>query len=101
MAGLGAGQRVLDVACGTGLVTFRAAMLAAPGGDVVGTDISDEMIGAARGMARAGAVDQLQLRAHGRRDLAFADGSFDAALCALGLMYAPNPEKAVAEMHRV
>jgi SAM-dependent methyltransferase len=34
-------------------------------------------------------------------DLAFADGSFDAALCALGLMYAPDPEKAVAEMHRV
>ena len=32
MAGLGAGQRVLDIACGTGLVTFRAAMLAAPEG---------------------------------------------------------------------
>ena len=34
-------------------------------------------------------------------ELAFDDGTFDVALCALGLMYAPDPEKAVVEMHRV
>lgn len=101
MAGLGAGQRVLDIACGTGLVTFRAAMLAAPGGDVVGTDISDEMIGAARGMARAEGVTNCSFERMDAEALAFAGGSFDAALCALGLMYAPDPDKAVAEMHRV
>jgi ubiquinone/menaquinone biosynthesis C-methylase UbiE len=38
------GERVLDVACGTGLVTFRAAALVAPRGEVVGTDLSEEMV---------------------------------------------------------
>jgi len=53
MADLRPGERVLDVACGTGLVTFRAAKAVAPAGEVLGTDISEDMIATARALARA------------------------------------------------
>jgi 2-polyprenyl-3-methyl-5-hydroxy-6-metoxy-1,4-benzoquinol methylase len=42
--GRGPGERVLDIACGTGLVTFPAARAVGPGGRVVGTDLSQEMV---------------------------------------------------------
>lgn len=101
MAGLTPGEQVLDVACGTGLVTFRAAVQVAPLGKVVGTDISEEMIVTARVIADAGSIENVIFERMDAEELAFDDGSFDAALCALGLMYAPNAEKALGEMHRV
>lgn len=101
MADLTGGAQVIDVACGTGLVTLKAASLTAPQGKVVGTDISEEMIAAARDAAGAKAVANVVFERMDAEDLAFDDGLFDVALCALGLMYAPDPEKAVAEMHRV
>ncbi len=101
MAQLKRGERVLDVACGTGLVTLRAARDIGPEGEVVGTDISEEMIavaGSIAGACRTGNVSFVRMDAEA---LDLASSSFDAALCALGLMYAPDPEHAVAEMHRV
>ena len=74
----------LDIACGTGLVTFRAAMLAAPGGDVVGTDISDEMIGAARGMARAEGVTNCSFERMDAEALAFCRRFFRCCLVRTG-----------------
>jgi ubiquinone/menaquinone biosynthesis C-methylase UbiE len=44
MADLQCGERVLDVACGTGLVTLRAALQVGPGGGVIGTDMAEKMI---------------------------------------------------------
>jgi ubiquinone/menaquinone biosynthesis C-methylase UbiE len=99
LAALKPGDRVLDAACGTGLVTFRAAALTAPEGQVVGTDISEEMIAAARGAS--GGVGNVRFERMDAEDLKFSDGAFDAALCALGLMYVPDAEKAVRELHRV
>ena len=52
LAALNRGDRVLDVACGTGLVSFRAAALVDPECEVVGTDISEQMIATARAVAR-------------------------------------------------
>ncbi len=101
MARLTGGERVLDVACGTGLVTFRAALEVGRHGTVVGTDISEEMVTAASALARAGQRGNASFSRMDAEALNFEDGAFDVALCALGLMYAPDPERVVAEMHRV
>jgi ubiquinone/menaquinone biosynthesis C-methylase UbiE len=100
MACLAPGERVLDVACGTGLVTLRAATLVGAAGSVVGTDISDEMVAKAREVARTQGIANATFKRMDAEELA-RDDSFDAALCALGLMYVANPEKAISELHRV
>ena len=92
---------MLDVACGTGLVSFRAAQAVGAKGAVVGTDISGEMVET----ARRGAV--LRDLAHARFErgdaeaLPLPDAGFDAAVCALGLMYVPDPVRALCEMRRL
>ncbi len=101
MAGLVPGERVLDVACGTGLVTFRAAEAVGTAGSVLGTDISEEMVAVARKLAEARAIANCRFERMDAEALTFQSGDFEAALCALGLMYAPDPERAVAEMYRV
>ena len=101
MADLHLGETVLDAACGTGLVSFEALKRLGQEGRVVGTDISEKMIE----MANSIAVQKKENRARFERmdseDLQLEDGSFDVALCALGLMYMPNPLKALQEMRRV
>ncbi len=101
MAALQPGERVLDVACGTGLVTFPAAQAVAPGGEVVGTDISGAMVEAARELAAERKVANISFERMDAEELSLPDGSFDVALCALGLMYVPDPLKALLEQHRL
>ena len=100
-ADLASGERVLDVACGTGLVTFRAASLVQPCGEVVGADISEQMIAVARDIARARGIANTVFHRMDAEQLALDDASFDVAMCALGLMYVPHPEIALGEMHRI
>jgi ubiquinone/menaquinone biosynthesis C-methylase UbiE len=101
MARLQRGDQVLDVACGTGLVSFRVLEVVGDGGRVLGTDISDKMVD----MARAVASERGEGRAHFEQmdaeELRLEDGQFDVALCALGLMYMPDPRRALEEMRRV
>jgi ubiquinone/menaquinone biosynthesis C-methylase UbiE len=101
LAELRSGQRVLDVACGTGLVTFPAARAVGRSGAVVATDISDAMVGHVR--AEAAALDLAQVSASrtDAENLQFPDRSFDVVLCALGLMYVPDVQVALREMRRV
>jgi len=101
MAALQPGERVLDVACGTGLVSFRVAEGVGARGAVVGTDISSEMVEAARRSAAERDVDNASFERSDAEALPFADGTFDAAVCGLGLMYVPDPVKAVCEMRRI
>lgn len=101
MARLAHGERVVDVACGTGLVTLKAAREVGPLGHVVGTDISEEMIAVAGALAEASRTDNVSFARMDAEALDLADASFDVSLCALGLMYAPDPERAVLEMFRV
>jgi len=88
-AGLMPGERVLDVACGTGVVAFDAAARVSPGGAVVGVDLSGRMPANVRFERMDG--ERLEL----------PDNSFDVALCCLGLMYMPSPELAMLEMRRI
>ena len=101
LAGLQSGETVLDVACGTGLVSFPAAEAVGPQGKLLGTDISGEMVAVASERAASAGLSQAAfLRADGE-SLDLPEETFDVALCALGLMYMPEPVTALKEMHRV
>ena len=101
LADLKPGERVLDIACGTGLVTLPAARAVGPEGRVVGTDLSQEMVSRAADEARALGIGHATFEQMDAEDLRVPPGSCDVALCALGLMYVPDPLKALTEMHRV
>lgn len=100
-AALVSGERVLDVACGTGLIAFAAAEAVGPQGRVVGIDLADRMIDAARRRAMESEVSNVTFARMDAEHLDLPDCSFDVALCAFGLMYMPDPEQAVCEMRRV
>jgi SAM-dependent methyltransferase len=101
MAAIQPGERVLDVACGTGLVTCRAARQVGERGTVVGVDVAAKMVAYAQQVAANQRLRQVTWARMDAEELLFPDGTFDVALCALGLMYVPHPVKALHEMHRV
>jgi SAM-dependent methyltransferase len=82
-------------------VTFPAAMMTGSTGRVVATDISDKMVERVRRDAAARGLTHVVAERMDAEALAFADASFDVALCALGLMYVPDPIKALMECRRV
>ncbi len=100
MAELRPGERVLDVACGTGLVTFPAAEAVGPEGYVLATDLSGEMAEIVRREAARRGLAQVEAERMDAEELTVPDGSFDVALCGLGLMYPPDPRRALEEMFR-
>ena len=95
-AGICPGHRVLDVACGTGVLTRASASRAGSGGAVSGLDLDPAMLAVAARLSPA-------LRWHrGSADaLPFADKSFDAVVSQFGLMFVPDPVAALREMFRV
>lgn len=96
-AGVTAGQRVLDVACGTGVVAVTAALR---GAVVDGLDLSPALLEEAR--RNAALVDgAMTFREGDVEALPHADASFDVVLSQFGHMFAPRPEVAIAEMLRV
>ena len=100
LAALERGERVLDIACGTGLVTFRAADLVGPSGFVAASDISEDMVAAVAATAAARGITG-DFRRMDAEALEFETASFDAVICALGLMYVAEPPNALREMKRV
>jgi ubiquinone/menaquinone biosynthesis C-methylase UbiE len=101
LASLTPGERVLDVACGTGLVTFDSAGAVGASGRVTGVDLSGVMVEASQQRASARSLSNVSFERMDAEALGLPDASFDVALCALGLMYMPDPVKAVREMRRV
>ena len=99
-ADLRPGMRVLETACGTGLITFRVADAVAPGGSVLATDLAGEMTAAVARHAEDEGVGNVETARMGAEELEVEDASFDSALCALGLMYVPDVQKALSEMRR-
>ena len=100
-AALRPGERVLDVACGTGLVTLAAARSVGPRGRVVGVDLSGVMVDSAARRACAHGLGHTSFVRMDAEHLDLPDAGFDVVLCALGLMYVPDPAQALREMRRV
>lgn len=96
-AGIRSGDRVLDVACGTGVVAVTAARR---GATVTGLDLTPELIDVARDNARLGAVE-VDWREGDVESLPFAADSYDVVVSQFGHMFAPRPDVAIGEMLRV
>jgi SAM-dependent methyltransferase len=100
MAGIGPGSRVLDVAAGAGDQTLAIAERIGPTGHVLATDLSPAILALAmKNAARAGHANVRTQVADGE-DLRVDAGSFDAAVCRLGLMLFADPLRGLREMHR-
>lgn len=94
------GDKVLDVACGTGVITRAAAVAVGTGGAVTGIDISPDMLNLARKLTD-GTFPAIEWRECDAQGLPFEDGLFDAVICQLGLMFIPDKVAALKEMRRV
>jgi ubiquinone/menaquinone biosynthesis C-methylase UbiE len=95
--GVRAGQRVLDVAAGTGNVAIRAAKA---GASVVASDLTPENFEAGRGAARAEGVDLEWIEADAEA-LPFDNSEFDVVTSCFGAMFAPNHQRVASELLRV
>lgn len=99
-ADLQPGERVLDVACGTGLIARLAAERVGRTGSVAGIDIAPDMIDVAATVPVPEGAG-VEWRVGDATSLPFPDGSYDVVLCQMGLMFMQDRPGAVAEMRRV
>ena len=96
---VGGGASVLELACGTGVVTRLLRDRLPPGARLTATDLNDAMLEyAARKFSPGESVEWRQADAC---DLPFGDGSFDAVVCQFGFMFVPDKVKAFREALRV
>lgn len=100
-AGIVAGQSILDVAGGAGEPSLTIAETVGPEGSVMCTDLVADMVAAAEREARSRGLENVQFRVCSADSLPFADSSFDATVSRLGVMFFPDPRKALQEMLRV
>jgi SAM-dependent methyltransferase len=94
------GERVLDVACGTGVVARLAVKPVGSTGQIIGLDNDAEKLGVARSLPLLPGVS-LAWQEGNALAMPFADASFDALLCQQGLQFFPDRPTALREMHRV
>jgi SAM-dependent methyltransferase len=95
-AGVGPGQSVLDVGCGTGIVARTAADRVTPGGSVTGVDLNEAMLTVARRVRT-----DIDWRQGDAGALPFGDEAFDVVLSQMALMFFPDRAAALGEMGRV
>ena len=94
---LGAGEQVLDVACGTGNLAIPAART---GATVTGVDIAPNLVAQAKARAAAESL-AISFDVGNAEQLPYDDASFDTAVTMFGAMFAARPERAAAELLRV
>ncbi len=95
------GDRVLDIAAGTGDQSILAARIVGPTGLVLATDISAEMLHVAASLAQQEKLTNISTQVMGAQQLDLDDETFDAAICRNGLMLVPRLQQALSEIHRV
>jgi ubiquinone/menaquinone biosynthesis C-methylase UbiE len=100
-AQLAPGQRVLDLASGTGDPALAVAERVGPGGHVVVTDLAPQMLDIAREHAAQAGLEHLSFEVVDAHALPFADASFDRVTCRMGVMFFWDCGRALGEIRRV
>jgi ubiquinone/menaquinone biosynthesis C-methylase UbiE len=101
MAGVDADMRILDLACGAGSQTLRAAERVGPKGRVLASDISATMLAQVRERAQRKGIGNIETLECAAEDLPATQEAFDAAICRLGLMLFPEPKQALKAVQSV
>src|SRR5688572_18436012 len=94
------GEKVLDVATGTGIVARKAAEIVGPTGSVTGLDINPVMLSVAQ-KAPAPAEPKIEWVEGDALKLPFPDGTFNVVFCQQALQFFPDRAQAIKEMYRV
>lgn len=100
MAGIGSGSHVLDVAAGAGDQTLQAAARVGPGGRVLATDLSSNILDFALANAMAGGFENVEILVADGENLPVEPESFDAVISRVGLIYFPDQVAALSGMRR-
>src|SRR5215471_7337801 len=93
------GVRVLETACGTGIVTRQVLALLPASASYAATDLNQDMVDHAR--AAIGSDRRVEWRTADAQALPFGDGAFDALIMQFGMMFVPAKDRALAEARRV
>ncbi len=101
MAGVDANMRVLDLACGAGSQSLRAAERVGPEGRVLASDISATMLAHVQERAKRNGISNIETLECAAEDLPATQQAFDAAICRLGLMLFPAPKQALKAVQSV
>lgn len=101
MAGIRPGMRVLDLACGAGSQSIKAATRVGPNGSILACDISAIMLDHTRRNAALADLQNVETLQCAAEDLAEPEASFDASICRLGLMLFSSPLKSLEAVRRV
>lgn len=95
------GMRILDLASGAGEPALSVARLVGPAGHVTASDLSPAMLAIAEARAKQLGLTNMDFEIGEIDSMPFGDGAFDAVICRFGIMYSPEPERALAEARRV
>lgn len=95
------GDNIIDLAAGTGLVSFRLIDKAGDKGDLLATDISDEMVNIGNDLTKKANRENINFKRMDAENLNVENDTYDLATCALGLMYFPEPDNSLSEIYRV
>ncbi len=95
------GERVVDVACGAGIDSLIAARMVAPGGEVIGVDMTREMLDKAKAGAAEGEIENVDFRLGFGEELPVPDGWADVVISNGSLNLMPDKKSALTEMARV
>jgi ubiquinone/menaquinone biosynthesis C-methylase UbiE len=93
-------DRVLEIACGTGILTQHLSQALSLEAEIVATDLNDAMLAFAK-QKRGGALANVDFQQADAQALPYCDGEFDAAVCQFGLMFFPDKAEALSEFARV
>lgn len=96
---LSEGMRVLEIACGTGIVTQQIHASLPKGANLIATDLNEAMIERAR--SKFNPEENIQWKQADATTLPFPDACFNAVVCQFGLMFFPDKQAAVREVYRV
>lgn len=94
-------ENILDISAGTGLITFRMSEKLGRTGEIIATDISDEMISIGTKTVNSKNIPNVSFERMDAENLSFKGNSFNLVTCSLGLMYFPDPYISLTEMYRV